>query len=186
MYDDLSVHETLLFFARLYQMKNDEFKRNKRWLLEFLDLPPSSRIVRNLSGGQKRRLSLATALIHKPDLLILDEPTVGVDPLLRHRIWEHLREVAATGCTIIITTHYIQEAVGADIVGLMRNRRILAEGPPQQLMKRYDLPTLEEVFLKLCRDVESLKPIQSPPSLSNQDDKEEKTLNLNVRVLDPP
>lgn len=94
-----------------------------RWLYDFLELPDEHRLVRHLSGGQQRRLSLAVALLHNPELLVLDEPTVGVDPLLRLKIWDHLREIAGTGVTVIITTHYIEEARQADKVGLMRDGR---------------------------------------------------------------
>jgi ABC-type multidrug transport system ATPase subunit len=83
----------------------------RRWLYDFLELPSEDRIVRNLSGGQQRRLSLAVALLHNPELLVLDEPTVGVDPLLRLKIWDHLRAIAVTGVTIIITTHYIGKMI---------------------------------------------------------------------------
>ena len=103
------------------------------------------------SGGQKRRVSLAAALVHSPPLLILDEPTVGVDPLLRQNIWRHL--VAMTRherISVIITTHYIEEARLAHVAGLMRNGRILAEASPEELMEEHRLATLEEVFLKLC------------------------------------
>ena len=104
-----------------------------------------------LSGGQKRRVSLAVALLHEPELLLLDEPTVGVDPELRARIWEHLQEIATNGTSIIITTHYIDEAAQADAVGLMRNGRLLAEDAPQALMEPHGHVSLEQTFLMLCR-----------------------------------
>ncbi|XP_033122865.1 ABC transporter G family member 20-like, partial [Anneissia japonica] len=105
----------------------------------------------SFSGGQKRRVSFAVALLHSPELLILDEPTVGVDPLLRMKIWDHLMDIAKGGdTTIIITTHYIEEAKQAHIVGLMRNGRLLSESPPVDLMAYHQKNSLEEVFLKLC------------------------------------
>jgi hypothetical protein len=103
------------------------------------------------SGGQKRRVSLAAALVHSPPLLILDEPTVGVDPLLRQSIWQHLVAMTKTErISVIITTHYIEEARLANVVGLMRNGRILAEDSPDELMHSNGLSNLEDVFLKLC------------------------------------
>lgn len=103
------------------------------------------------SGGQKRRVSLAAALVHSPPLLILDEPTVGVDPLLRQSIWRHLVTLTQTErISVIITTHYIEEARQANVVGLMRHGKILAENSPDELMRIHKLSNLEEVFLKLC------------------------------------
>ncbi len=107
-------------------------------------------MIRNLSGGQQRRVSLCIALLHSPDLLILDEPTVGVDPLLRSRIWQYLVDISSTGKTIIITTHYIEEARLADMVGMMRNGKLLAEGKPDDLMITHNKKTLEDTFLALC------------------------------------
>jgi len=107
--------------------------------------------VGKLSGGEKRRVSLAVALLHEPRLLLLDEPTVGVDPELRARIWQHLRSITVDGTTVILTTHYIDEAGKADRVGLMRNGRLLAEKSPIELMDEYDTNSLEDVFLTLCK-----------------------------------
>jgi ABC-type multidrug transport system ATPase subunit len=126
LYADLTISETLRFHASMHQMSFSDFEERKRTLLHMLDLADDSKIVRTLSGGQQRRVSLAAALLHAPDLLVLDEPTVGLDPMLRHRIWEHLTNLArSAGTTIIVTTHYIEEAKAADRVGLMRHGRIL-------------------------------------------------------------
>ena len=98
-------------------------------------------------------MSLAVALLHQPELLILDEPTVGVDALLRAKLWHYLLELVKTeDVTILITTHYIEEARQADIVGLMRDGRLLAEAAPSELLARYRKDTLEDVFLELCRN----------------------------------
>uniref|UniRef100_A0A336LJ08 CSON007168 protein n=1 Tax=Culicoides sonorensis TaxID=179676 RepID=A0A336LJ08_CULSO len=104
------------------------------------------------NGGQQRRVSFAVALMHDPELLILDEPTVGVDPLLRQSIWNHLVHITKTGQkTVIITTHYIEEARQAHTIGLMRSGRLLAEESPQVLLSMYRCQNLEDVFLKLSR-----------------------------------
>lgn len=133
-------------------MSSAKIKERTTFLMDFLDLPRSSRLVRQMSGGQQRRISLAAAMLHQPQLLILDEPTVGVDPLLRQCIWNHLLEISRGKqvCTIVITTHYIEEARKADMVGMMRYGRLLAEDTPQQLLSLYAKPSLESVFLHLC------------------------------------
>ena len=103
-----------------------------------------------MSGGQQRRVSLACSLIHCPPLLILDEPTVGTDPVLRRSIWSHLETLSSSGHTIIVTTHYIDEARKAHTVAFMRNGRLVAQENPDVLLNQYGMRNLEEVFLKLC------------------------------------
>jgi len=93
---------------------------------------------------------LAAALVHKPPLLVLDEPTVGIDPVLRENIWKHLIDLTKEGITVIITTHYIEEARSANTVAFIRQGTLLQEGNPDQLMKQFDLNNLNDVFLKLC------------------------------------
>lgn len=151
LYLDLSIHETLLFHGRLHGMSAESIAEREKWLMEFLDLPDIQRQVGKLSGGQKRRVSLAVALLHEPRLLLLDEPTVGVDPELRARIWEHLRKITEDGTTVVLTTHYIDEAGKADRVGLMRNGILLAESSPKELMAEHGEDSLEAVFLALCK-----------------------------------
>lgn len=137
------------------------------FLLDFLTLPEGTRLVNQLSGGQMRRVSFAVALLQEPELLILDEPTVGVDPLLRERIWDHLINIACHNgrqTTIILTTHYIEEARQADKVGFMRNGRILAEETPDNIMKRFQMQSLEMVFLRLCQEDKEGTPDLVEPS----------------------
>lgn len=151
VYEDFTIKETLWYFGRLYRIPNKLIKERIEFLLTFLDLPRSQRLISSMSGGQKRRVSLASALVHSPPLLILDEPTVGVDPLLRQSIWQHLVTLTQTEkITVIVTTHYIEEARRANIVGLMRRGKLLAENTPEDLMAKHDSQSLEDVFLKLC------------------------------------
>jgi len=151
LYEDLSIGETLRFHGRLQLLEPAQVAQREAWLLDFLDLPDPERVVGKLSGGQKRRVSLAVALLHEPQLLLLDEPTVGIDPELRARLWDHLRTIADGGTAVILTTHYIDEAAQADTVGLMRNGRLLAEDAPQALMESHGHVSLEQTFLLLCR-----------------------------------
>lgn len=153
LFNKMTIEETLSYFGRIHRMSSSKRKSRMEFLLQFLTLPEADRLVENLSGGQKRRVSLAVALLQEPELLILDEPTVGVDPILRERIWEHLLRITRqlnSRTAIIITTHYIEEARQADKVGLMRNGRLLAEDTPNNLMNLYKEDSLETIFLKLC------------------------------------
>ncbi|KAG7297604.1 hypothetical protein JYU34_019659 [Plutella xylostella] len=152
LYGEFTIKETMMYFGWIFGMKTSEILERLRFLLDFLDLPSENRMVKNLSGGQSRRVSFAVALMHDPELLILDEPTVGVDPLLRQSIWTHLvRITGAADKTVIITTHYIEEARQAHTIGLMRSGRLLAEQSPQALLQMYNCISLEDVFLKLSR-----------------------------------
>lgn len=162
LHSDLTIHEMLTYFGRLYFIKKYELNDRIDMLLKVLDLPSSDRLISTLSGGQRRRVSFASALLHKPRLLILDEPTVGVDPVLREKIWNHLVKITKEDKTsVIITTHYIEETRRADIVGFMRKGVLLKEGAPDQIMSRYNATTLEEVFYKLCtvQKNDSLRPV---------------------------
>nr|XP_020457516.1 ABC transporter G family member 23-like isoform X2 [Monopterus albus] len=151
LYNEFTISDTLTFFGRIYGLTGKETQVRMDFLIDFLDLPQKNSLVRNLSGGQRRRVSLGAALLQNPELLILDEPTVGVDPVLRAKIWQHLVEIVKTGkVSVIITTHYIEEARQANVVGLMRNGCLLAEGPPDAVMKQHSAITLEHAFLQLC------------------------------------
>lgn len=152
LYGEFTIKETMMYFGWIFGMNTSEIIERLQFLLNFLDLPSQNRMVKNLSGGQQRRVSFAVALMHDPELLILDEPTVGVDPLLRQSIWNHLVHITKAGQkTVIITTHYIEEARCAHTIGLMRSGKFLAEESPSNLLSIYRCLSLEEVFLKLSR-----------------------------------
>ncbi|XP_046918383.2 ABC transporter G family member 20-like [Dermatophagoides farinae] len=158
LFEEFTIKETLFFFGRLYRLPSDTIRDRITFLISFLELPEQDRFVAKLSGGQKRRVSLAAALVHKPPLLVLDEPTVGIDPVLRQSIWSHLRSLSSQeGITVIITTHYIDEAQYASTVAFMRHGTLLEEGNPQKLIQRFRLDNLEQVFLALCHNVNATR-----------------------------
>ncbi|MCX7792833.1 MAG: ABC transporter ATP-binding protein [Thermodesulfovibrionales bacterium] len=147
---DLSVIENLIVYARYFGIKKkDALKRAER-LLDFVGLHDRLNTnVEELSGGMKRRLVLARALLNEPDLLILDEPTTGLDPLSRRQVWQMIKTEQKKGRTLILTTHYMEEAqLLCNRVAIMDSGRIVAMGSPENLMKEYS-GTLEDVYLKL-------------------------------------
>lgn len=148
---EFTVEETLNYYGNLYQVDSGVIYERSRMLGNLLELPPDNRKINDCSGGQQRRVSLAVAMMHNPRLLILDEPTVGVDPLLREKIWDFLRDLTSNSeMVIVITTHYIEEAQKVDRCGLMRNGIILAEDAPQVICDKLEVNDLSEAFLKLC------------------------------------
>ncbi|XP_060530041.1 ABC transporter G family member 20 [Cylas formicarius] len=150
LYGEFTIRETFKYFGWISGMTTEQIEAKIDFLINFLMLPDADKQVKNLSGGQQRRVSLAATLIHEPELLILDEPTVGVDPLLRQSIWNHLVEITKHGrTTVIITTHYIDETRQAHLIGLMRGGYFLAEESPERLISHYGADSLEDVFLKL-------------------------------------
>lgn len=147
---EFSVKGVISYFGKIVGMSDTQIENRWKDLSELLDLPPENRRVADCSGGQQRRVSLAAALVHGPELVILDEPTAGVDPVLREKIWEYLVEITNTKNTsIIITTHYIEECKKAHKIGLMRGGKLMAEESPADLIVRFQAETLEEVFLSL-------------------------------------
>lgn len=148
---ELTIKETIYYFGKVFQMSIDKLRERYDMLHKLLELPRGDQRVEECSGGQMRRVSFAAAMIHEPDLLILDEPTVGLDPILREKIWTFMLDVTRKSkLAIIITTHYIEEAKQADCVGLMRNGILLAEDTPNNILQRHEVGSLEEAFLKLC------------------------------------
>merc|ERR1712012_11128 len=170
LFMEFTISETFSYFGGLLHMTRDQIENRREKLLQLLHLPEEDRQVRTLSGGQQRRLSLAMALIHQPPILILDEPTVGVDPLVRQRVWEHILELSRDrGTTTIITTHYVEEARGAAKVGFMREGRLLAEDSPAGLLQSHCATSLEGVFLSLCQkqSAQAWSPAQNPQIVSH-------------------
>jgi ABC-2 type transport system ATP-binding protein len=152
LYGDLTVRQNLRLFAELHDMDKSDIAVREAELLELIGLVESrNALLSTLSGGMKRRVSLAVSLIHQPELLVLDEPTVGVDPELREAFWGYFQRLKSTGVTILITTHYLDEASHCARVGLMRQGALLAEGSPEEIRRKTGAATLEEAYLALAR-----------------------------------
>jgi ABC-2 type transport system ATP-binding protein len=148
---DLTVRENLELFGRLYGLDKKALASRIKDLLKFVNLVDwADSVITDLSGGMRHRASLAAALLPRPKLLVLDEPTVGVDPELRATFWERFADMQKDGTTILITTHYMDEALRCERVGLVNHGRLIAEGAPRELIERTGVATLEEAFLKLA------------------------------------
>jgi ABC-2 type transport system ATP-binding protein len=148
LYGELSIDENLRFFAALEGITDVDAKiEDALGRVGLLDRRRS--VVSTLSGGMKTRASLAATLLHGPRLLLLDEPTVGVDPVQRRDFWEHFRALATTGVTLLVSSHVMDEASRCDRLGLIRSGRLLAEGSVQELIHRAGTADLESAFLAL-------------------------------------
>ncbi len=153
LYFDLTVWENITFFGKLYSLSKKEINITGKKLLRILNLEEKKNVIaEQLSGGMKRRLSIAIALIHEPPILLFDEATVGVDPVLRAYFWNYFRKLRNAGKTILITSHVMDEAEKADRIGLMREGLLIEEGTPSELKKKYSTSTIEEVFIRLSGD----------------------------------
>jgi len=148
LYEDLTLWENIAFFAAMCggasQAQVDEVIR----LVDLQDRADS--LVRTLSGGMRQRTSLACALVHRPRLLLLDEPTVGVDPQLRATFWTYFRQLADEGATMVVSSHVMDEAERCDRLGFMRQGKLLAEGSADELRAQAGTATLEEAFLRFA------------------------------------
>lgn len=147
LYEELSAWENLKFFAGLHRLSRKTFAANAEELLQIVDMAGcKNKLIRDCSGGMKKRISLAVALIHKPKLLVLDEPTVGVDPVLRRKIWLYLRQLRNAGTTILVTTHVMDEVTQCDDAALLRNGHIIARDTVKNLIAQTPDGNIEELF----------------------------------------
>ncbi|WP_064091996.1 ABC transporter ATP-binding protein [Rossellomorea aquimaris] len=149
LYDELTAKENLSFMASLYGLTKNKRKDQIEKVMETVDLLRDlNKPVHQYSGGMKRRLSLAIALLHDPDVLFLDEPTVGIDPVLRKEIWDDFHKLKEEGRTLIITTHVMDEAERCDRLGLLQNGEIISSDTPEAIKTQYGVTSIEDVFLK--------------------------------------
>jgi ABC-2 type transport system ATP-binding protein len=155
LYDDLTVEENINFFAGIYGVYDARREERKRYVLEMADLEDRrTTLTRLLAGGWKQRLALGCAVLHEPPILFLDEPTSGVDPIARRAFWDLIHHLSASGHTILVSTHYMDESEYCHRVGLMYRGRLIALDTPRQLKHRVamesgDSPSMEDVFVGL-------------------------------------
>jgi len=148
VYLGLTVDQNLRFYGRIFNLEKEEMEKREDELLKFVDMENwKHEMVENLSGGMKHRVSLACTLIHQPKLLFLDEPTVGVDPELRLSFWDYFNQLREKGVTILITTHYMDEARHCDRIGFMQRGHLIAEDTPTELLRESGKDSLEDAFL---------------------------------------
>lgn len=153
LYRDLTVRENLDFFMDIFGVKGEERRKRRERYLGFSNLLPfEGRLAGDLSGGMKQKLGLACVLVHEPRLLILDEPTNGVDPVSRQEFWDILLKMKSSGMTILISTAYLDEGEKCDRLALMHASRMLAEGAPANI--RAGSPNLEEALIARIREVD--------------------------------
>jgi ABC-2 type transport system ATP-binding protein len=155
LYDDLSVTENVAFFARVYGLGATEAKTRAAELLELLRIEAKAGTpVHVLSGGQRQLANLACAMVHRPDLLLLDEPTVGIDPELRRELWREFAALRDGGTTVLVTTHVMDEADRCDRIAFVADGRVLDVGTADELRARTGEDSIEDAFLRL-RDGEA-------------------------------
>ncbi len=158
LYEDLTVEENLDFYAGIYGLDRDVRDSRKKELILMANLSGKEKaLAGTLSGGWKQRLALGCALIHKPKLLILDEPTAGVDPVSRRVFWEIIHALSRQGISILVTTHYMDEAESCDIVGFIFNGKIINIAPTQQLLQQEKANNLEDIFITYVERITNRK-----------------------------
>jgi ABC-2 type transport system ATP-binding protein len=152
LYDDLTVRENIRFYASIYGLHGAERSEREAELVDELDLEARvKQLAGTLSGGWKQRLALACAIAHGPAMLFLDEPTAGVDPASRRLFWQKIHGLAAQGTTILVTTHYMDEAEQCHRLAFMSRGHLIAVGTVPEILAQFGQPTVEDVFIELQR-----------------------------------
>jgi ABC-2 type transport system ATP-binding protein len=152
LYEDLSVYENIRFYGGIYGISRKEIRERTDELLEKLNMTESrNKLIRDLPLGWRQKIAFSVAVFHKPQIVFLDEPTGGVDPITRRQFWEMIYESARSGVTCFVTTHYMDEAEYCDRVSIMVDGRISALDTPDGLKKEFSAVSMDEVFVKLAR-----------------------------------
>ncbi len=152
LYDDLSVRENIRLYGGIYDLTSSEIDDRTRTMLARLGLERAEReLVRAIPLGWKQKLAFSVALLHAPKIVFLDEPTSGVDPITRRQFWELIYEAAHAGTTVLVTTHYMDEAEYCDRISIMVGGRIDAMGTPAELKQQFGVESIDEVFVRLAR-----------------------------------
>lgn len=153
LYDDLNIAENIRFYGGIYGMRIKEIKLKTQELLAELQLESEAKtLVRDLPLGWKQKLAFSVSLVHSPDIVFLDEPTGGVDPVTRRQFWDLIYHAADKGVTVFVTTHYMDEAEYCNRVSIMVDGVIAALDSPANLKQQFATPTMEDVFYKLARN----------------------------------
>jgi ABC-2 type transport system ATP-binding protein len=157
LYEDLTVDENISFYGKVYGLSDSELKERRAWVLEMANLKGRERsITGTLSGGWKQRLALGCAVLHRPRIVFLDEPTSGVDPLMRRKFWELINELSAGGVTVLVTTHFLEEAEYCNDIILINAGKIIAGGSPKELKQEHIKTPILEVQCSNVIDALSL------------------------------
>ena len=175
LYEDLTIEENLTFYGEIYSIPKERLKDRIEEIIVTLNLNEKRKVLsKNLSGGWKQRLALGCAIIHKPELLILDEPTAGVDPVARREFWTTIKDLIKDGdITVLATTHYMDEASVCDIIGFIFEGKLVTIDTPANLYKKYNTDNLEDVFIIYVKELSHKEVISSFDQLKKDSGKKE-------------
>jgi ABC-2 type transport system ATP-binding protein len=162
LYDDLTVEQNIRFFGGIYGLSETRLQERMAWVLEMADLQGrEGSMTKTLSGGWKQRLALGCAILHEPPIIFLDEPTGGVDPISRRNFWELINRLSGEGVTVLVTTHFLDEAEYCNDIILINAGRLIANGSPMELKTTYMTTPLLEVTLSAGSIVEALESVRT-------------------------
>jgi ABC-2 type transport system ATP-binding protein len=162
LYDDLTVEQNIRFFGGVYGLRNSRLEERMQWVLRMADLIGREKsLTKTLSGGWKQRLALGCAILHEPKIVFLDEPTGGVDPISRRNFWELINRLSAEGITVLVTTHFLDEAEYCNTIILINAGKLIATGTPSQLKHEYIKKPILEV--SPANVVEALEAVRVQP-----------------------